>query len=242
MARVQVHSLQGAAIGWTSGLDPVKVGATWVLFLVALPFLESQGYGIESLVGGGLIGVPLVVLGFLAASRCRVLSEQDNARRAKLSMVALMVGIGVGAANLGTNVALAAADPAIQALLKDHFAEPLPWTRVASVAVVEEIVSRLFVMSVVAWIASRFLNTAETVFLTALIVSAFMFAVPHLLGRSVPAHLALAVLYTSAVVVKSGLAGLVLGWIFWRWGLPYAMVCHFAANGMHKLFEPILFS
>jgi len=112
---------------------------------------------------------------------------------------------------------------------------------VVSVAVVEEIAFRLFLMSVVAWIAARFLNKPRTVFLTALIVSAFLFAVPHLLGRSLPTDSALA-LYASGVVVKSGVAGLVLGWIFWRWGLPYAMLCHFAANGLHKVFEPMVFS
>ncbi len=229
-------------VGWISGLGPVTVGATWVLFLFALPSVEGQGFGLETLVGGGLIGLPLVVFGFLAASRCRVVSEQDNAQRAKLAIVALLVGIALGAANLGANVALAAADAAIRALLHEHFAEPLTWARVVSVAVVEEIVFRLFLMSVVAWIAARFLNKARTVFLTALVVSAFLFSVGHLLGRSLPTHSEVAVLYALGVVVKSGVAGLVLGWVFWRWGLPYAIVCHFAANGLHKVFEPMLFS
>ncbi len=242
MAQVEERSVQSRGVGWTSGLDPVTVGATWVLFLVALPFLEAQGVGLETLVGGGLIGLPLVVFGFLAASRCRTVSERKNARRAKLALLALLAGIGVGAANLGANVALATADASIRAVLHEHlFAEPQPWARVVSVAVVEEIAFRLFLMSVVAWIAARFLHEPRTVFLTALIVSAFLFAVPHLLGRSLPTDSALA-LYASGVVAKSGAAGLVLGWIFWRWGLPYAMVCHFAANGLHKVFESVLFS
>ena len=137
---------------------------------------------------------------------------------------------------------MAAADAAIRALLHEHFAEPLTWARVVSVAVVEEIAFRLFLMSVVAWIAARFLNKARTVFLTALIVSAFLFAVGHLLGRPLPTDSAVSALYVLGVVVKSGVGGLVLGWVFWRWGLPYAMVCHFAANGLHKVFEPMLFS
>lgn len=83
---------------------------------------------------------------------------------------------------------------------------------------------------------------AWSIFLTALIVSAFLFAVPHLLGRPMPTHSAFAAFYASGVVVKSGVAGLVLGWVFWRRGLPYAMVSHFAANGLHKVFEPVLFS
>jgi hypothetical protein len=144
--------------------------------------------------------------------------------------------------NLGANVALAAADTAIRDLLREHFAEPLTWTRAISVAVVEEIAFRLFLMSLVAWIAARFLNEARTVFLTALMVSAFLFAVVHLLGRPLPTHSEVAALYVLGVVVKSGVAGLVLGWVFWRWGLPYAMVCHFGANGLHKVFEPMLFS
>ncbi len=241
MAKVQERSVQSRVVGWTSGLDPITVGATWVLFLFALPFLED-GFGLETMVGGGLIGLPLVVFGFLTASRCRAVPERDKAGRAKLTIVALLAGIGLGAANLGANVALAAADAAIRTLLLEHFAEPLTWARVASVAVVEEVASRLFLMSVVAWIAARFLHKARTVFLTALIVSAFLFAVGHLLGRPLPTHSAVAALYTLGVVVKSGAAGLVLGWVFWRWGLPYAMVCHFAANGLHKVFEPMLFS
>lgn len=234
--------MQSRAVGWTSGLDPIAVGATWGLFLLALPFLEDQSFGLETLVGVGLVGLPLVVVGFLAASRSRAIPQRDKARRAKLAIGALLTGLGVGAANLGANVALAVADGSIRALLQEHFAEPLPWTRVASVAVVEEVVSRLFLMSVVAWIAARFLSKPHTVFLTALMVSAFLFAVPHLLGRPMPPDSALAALYASGVVVKSGVAGLVLGWIFWRWGLPYAIVCHFAANGLHKVVAPMFFS
>ncbi len=241
MARIQERSVQSRVVGWTSGLDPMTLGATWALFLVALPSLE-EGLGLETMVGGGLIGLPLVVFGFLTASRCRAVPERDNARRAKLAILALLTGIGVGAVNLGANVAMAAADPGIRALLHEHFAEPMSWARVASVAVVEEIVFRLFLMSVVAWIAARFLSKARAVFLTALIVSAFLFAVPHLLGRPMPTHSAFAALYVLGVVVKSGVAGLVLGWVFWRWGLPYAIVIHFAANGLHKVFEPMLFS
>lgn len=228
--------------GRTSGLDPVAVGVTWLLFLFALPFLEGQGFGLETLVGGGLIGLPLVVVGFLAASRCRSIPEWSGSRRAKLAAVALLAGIGLGAMNLGVNVALATADASIEALLHGHFAEPMTWTRTASVAVVEEIAFRLFLMSVVAWVTARFLDRAHTVFLTALVVSALLFAVVHLLGRPLPVQPAAAALYVAGVVLKSGVAGLVLGWGFWRWGLPYAILCHFAANGLHKLFEPALFS
>ena len=90
--------------------------------------------------------------------------------------------------------------------------------------------------------AARFTSRLRTIFLTALFVSTLLFAVGHLLGRPLPIQLAVSALYASGVVLKSAVAGFVLGWVFWRWGLPYAMLCHFAANGLHKVFEPVVFS
>ncbi|MGH9794241.1 MAG: CPBP family glutamic-type intramembrane protease [Candidatus Acidiferrales bacterium] len=46
---------------------------------------------------------------------------------------------------------------------------------------------------------------------------------------------------TITVVVKSTAAGLLLGWVFWRWGLPYSIMCHFTANATHLMLAPALF-
>lgn len=43
------------------------------------------------------------------------------------------------------------------------------------------------------------------------------------------------------LVTKYTLASLPLGWIFWRWGLPYAILCHSMVNATHLLLQPILF-
>ena len=37
----------------------------------------------------------------------------------------------------------------------------------------------------------------------------------------------------------NALGGLLFGWVFWRWGLPYAMVCHFAADLVVQSLGPI---
>jgi hypothetical protein len=47
--------------------------------------------------------------------------------------------------------------------------------------------------------------------------------------------------YRAALLTKYTLAGLPLGWIFWRWGLPYAILCHVAANAVHLAFQAGLF-
>lgn len=158
MAQLKEHSLSGRVAQWTSGLDPLAVGATWLVFLLAIPFLEGRGPGIEALIGGGLIGLPLVVVGYLAASGCRSTVERGSSERAKIAVLALLVGLGLGALNLGVNVGLTTVDASIRALLQEHLAEHLTWARVASVAVVEEVVSRLFLMSIVAWIAACFVS------------------------------------------------------------------------------------
>ncbi|WP_412061380.1 type II CAAX prenyl endopeptidase Rce1 family protein [Rubrivirga sp. IMCC45206] len=227
---------------WAAGVDPWAVGATWLLVLLALTSLESQGPGLASLVGGGLLGAVLVGTGFVAAARTRRLAPRSPAQRTRLAAGALLLGVAVGAMNLGANVAMGASAPEIQALLRAHLADPPSWARLAAVAVVEEVAFRLVLMSVVAWGVSRLTRRPRTVFLAALAVSALLFAGAHLLGRPMPPAPAMAALYTSGVLLKSGLAGLVLGGVFWRWGLPYAMLCHLAANGLHTLLEPVLFA
>ena len=47
--------------------------------------------------------------------------------------------------------------------------------------------------------------------------------------------------YLGGVVLKSGLASVLLGWVFWRWGLPHAILSHGAANATHRLLVPIAF-
>jgi len=106
--------------------------------------------------------------------------------------------------------------------------------------VVEEIVFRLFFLSAVALVVARFVEDPRVVFWTALGLSAFVFGLMHVV-RPMPESSTLAWLYGSGVALKSGLASLLLGWIFWRWGLAYAIVAHFAANAAHGLLEPLVF-
>jgi hypothetical protein len=42
-------------------------------------------------------------------------------------------------------------------------------------------------------------------------------------------------------VAEARSAGLPLGWIFWRRGLPYAILCHIAANAAHLALQEGVF-
>jgi Type II CAAX prenyl endopeptidase Rce1-like len=217
----------------------IAVGATWAAFLAAL-FIGGEVSDPASFVIGGCEGAVLVFIGFAAASRCRPLHPRPNAQRARLALLSLALGAGLGVANLGANRALASADPALHELLAERMATLEPLMGLFAAPVVEEVALRLFVMSVVAWVLSRFTQRPSLVFWIALGVSAVGFALLHL-DRPFPADPTLANLYGAALVLKYSLAGLLPGWIFWRWGLPYAIVCHVAANATHLLLQPMVF-
>ncbi len=67
-----------------------------------------------------------------------------------------------------------------------------------------------------------------------------VFAALHL-DRPMPADSLLANYYRAALLAKYTLAGLPLGWIFWRWGLPYSILCHVAANAAHLMLQHGIF-
>jgi hypothetical protein len=31
-------------------------------------------------------------------------------------------------------------------------------------------------------------------------------------------------------MLLNGIGAVAMGWLFWRWGLPYAVLCHFAGD------------
>jgi hypothetical protein len=66
------------------------------------------------------------------------------------------------------------------------------------------------------------------------------FATLHL-ARPLPDAALLATVYRAALLVKYTAAGLPLGWIFWRWGLPYSILCHAAANAAHLALQNRVF-
>lgn len=186
------------------------------------------------------VGAVIVVLGFAAASRCRVLPQRSNKHGAGLLLLSLAVGAGLGLVNLTANWGITAADPALRALLVERMKTQQPWEVLVTAPIVEEVVFRLFVMSVMAWVVYRVTKRAGLAFVIALIGSAAIFAFPHL-ERPLPDHPMLADYYRAALMTKYILLGVPLGWVFWRWGLPYAILCHSAANATHMALQWAVF-
>jgi membrane protease YdiL (CAAX protease family) len=149
--------------------------------------------------------------------------------------LSLIIGSTLGLANLIANYSVASLHAPTYVRMTGMYARASAWSGVFATPLLEEIGFRLFLMGGIAWLLSRSTEDRRTVFLVALGVSALVFALLHLLRP--PAGL----LDATVVVLKAGAAGLVLGWVFWRWGLPYSIACHGATNGIHLLVMPVFF-
>lgn len=170
----------------------------------------------------------------------RTLRPRNRAQRLRLAVWSLVLGVVLGVANLAANWMIAQGSPAIRDLLVERMRALDPLDALIVSPIVEEVLVRLFLMSVMAWVVFRVTKHAGIAFGTALVGSAVAFALLHL-GRPFPGDPALANYYRSTLLVKYTLAGVPLGWVFWRWGLPYSILCHIAANAVHLVLQSRVF-
>ena len=189
--------------------------------------------------GGAIFGAAFAfcasVIGFAAVGRVRPLTRRPFKEQGRLMGLSLIIGSALGLANLIANYSVASLDSRIYLRMSEMYARSSAWSGVFANPLLEEIGFRLFLMGGIAWLLSRSTDDRRTVFLVALVVSALVFAPLHLLRP--PAGL----LDATVVVLKAGAAGLSLGWVFWRWGLPYSIACHGATNAIHLLAVPLFF-
>jgi len=212
--------------------------AAWLAFMAGL-IAGGEVDDFASVAIGAAIGAALVVVGFAAASRTRVLSEAGS-NRARLVALSVAAGVALGVANLGANWLIASSHPSLRELLVRRFATLPPIVGIVAAPLTEEVSVRLFLMSAIAWIVSRATGNRTAIFAIALIASSVVFASLHL-GRPFPGDQSVATFYRASLMTKYTLAGLPMGWLFWRWGLPYAIVCHAMVNATHIVLERFVF-
>ena len=99
--------------------------------------------------------------------------------------------------------------------------------------IVEEILLRLFLMSLLAWLGSFISKTPEgkptnIVFWIANILAAVVFGLAHLPATAT--LIPLTPLVITRAIVLNGLAGVAFGYLYWKRGLESAMVAHFSAD------------
>ena len=215
------------------------LAAAWLAFMAGL-IVGGEIGDMGSFVLAGLIGAGLVAGGFAAAWRSRTLPTREPAQRFRLAVWALAFGAVLGLVNLAANWIIARGAPAIRDLLVERMRALDPRDALIASPIVEEVLVRLFLLSVIAWGLLRVTRHAGAAFGTALVGSAVCFALLHL-ARPFPGDPALATYYRVTLLAKYTLAGIPLGWVFWRWGLPYSILCHMAANAAHLALQSRVF-
>lgn len=177
-----------------------------------------------------------VALGLAAVEKSRPLPKRSIIEHVRLSSLALVLGVVLGIANLSANYGMALLDSVIYDQMVTRWTEFSSWSVVISGPFMEEIIFRLLMMSVLAWITARFTDNRNIIFYVALGVSSLLFGVAHIFYGGVDT-----LMYQIGIAVKSGAFSLIFGWVFWRWGLPYSIISHCMANAVHLLLWPVLF-
>jgi len=108
--------------------------------------------------------------------------------------------------------------------------------------IVEEILIRLFLMSVMVWVFGFIWRPTNgkpsaTAVWVAIIVSAVLFGLGHLPATALLVELTPIVVLRA--IVLNGIGGLVFGWLFWKRGLMTAMLAHFSADIVLQVVLPV---
>jgi membrane protease YdiL (CAAX protease family) len=120
--------------------------------------------------------------------------------------------------------------------LNPQSAQPAAWKGfLASFygGIVEEVLLRLFVMSLLAWLGSFISKTTEgkptnAVFWIANILTAVLFGLGHLPATAM--LIPLTPLVITRAIVLNGLGGIAFGYLYWKRGLESAMIAHFSTD------------
>ena len=159
--------------------------------------------------------------------------KQPSAARAFV-LPALLAGAAVGTILVAIEVLvfLRHLPPAMHQL----FAIPL-WKRLLGSVlyggITEELIMRLFLLSLVAWICGRWWKTpgglpTSGAFWIAIVLVAILFGLGHLPATAAITPLTPTLIFRALVL--NGIAGIVFGYLYWRHGLEAAMIGHMSAH------------
>ncbi len=190
---------------------------------LGLPFLESWLAGKPDWERVRKFALPAIIAGVLAAILITLLDVFVFGPQ--LSADLKRLGITVPVSSL--------VPPAWQGFLASFYG-----------GTTEEILLRLFMLSLFAWIG-KFINhtpdgrPGEIALWVANILAALLFGLGHL-PATAAAGLPMDALVITRAIVLNGLAGLVFGWFYWKHGLEAAMVSHFSGDIVLHVIVPLL--
>ena len=202
------------------------------------------------IVQGAVLFAILIFAGMFFASRAGlgtpILDSVTRGESASSKLRAILpqsMGLGIIASLLIIGLEVMIFQPAMLKELGDSAnalnlqnAQPAAWKGfLASFygGIAEEILLRLFVMSLFAWLG-RFVGKTQvgkptsTVFWIANILAAVLFGLGHLPATEM--IIPLTPLVITRAILLNGIGGVIFGWLYWKRGLEAAMIAHFSAD------------
>ncbi|MBS0513850.1 MAG: CPBP family intramembrane metalloprotease [Proteobacteria bacterium] len=105
--------------------------------------------------------------------------------------------------------------------------------------IVEEAVFRLFLVSVLAWLAARVCKPSPAIYWFAIVVAAALFGAAHLPNWSAISHVPVSRAIAASIVSANAVCGIAFGWLFWRFGLEHAIAAHFSTDIVLHVIGPL---
>jgi len=105
----------------------------------------------------------------------------------------------------------------------------------------EEILLRLFVMTLIVWILSKLIKSKDLVIKnnfiiwSSILISSLLFGLLHLPATAMLTTLTPLVIFRALLL--NGIGGIVFGWLYWKKGLEASMIAHFSTDiTLHVIF------
>ena len=242
------RSIGPGSYPWAAFAILLALGFTATLLAMPLPFkLSLLLPAIVVLIGAIGVGLLLAQSTGLQALGKWQAANDGQTRLWRLIGQPSLIGIGLGAVLLlSIRFLVAPILPQIQTRLAAEAGSPV-WKRFVIAfdsAVIEELLFRLLLLSLLAWLLSRLWHDSNGlpgrgVLRTANLLVAIGFGLAHLPTWSAVTTLTPAIVIT--VVLLNSIGGITFGYLYFGWGLEAAMLAHFAADIVLHVFGPRLF-
>lgn len=231
-------AVMGLIGGYMTGLFTLEIYPPEMQQQLLAQGMDSQTLALVSAAQNAIYGVVLGALGILMGKKLGLWKDERHITRKPL-LATLIIGVVGG-------VVMICADLLVfgkyeQALIDSYANKPSIPFMLASItqgAVMEEVMLRLFWMTLVAFVLhllfERKREEASTVVLVvANVVAAMLFAAGHLPATEMTFGLT-PILVFRCFLLNGGF-GLAFGWLYRKFGLRYAMIAHGACHVVSKL-------
>jgi len=105
----------------------------------------------------------------------------------------------------------------------------------------EEILLRLFVMTLIVWVLSKLIKSKDLVIKnnfvlwSSILIASLLFGLMHLPATAMLTNLTPLVIFRALLL--NGIGGIVFGWLYWKKGLESSMIAHFSTDiTLHVIF------